>query len=278
MRTFLPLPARLLPILLPLLLVTLAPCATAHAGCSRVIQVPVAPTGASVIVRSDGVSGAIPDALREQGLLLGCQFAFPVMPRARMAYQFMESREADVLVPASRSAERDLVATFVPMMKWRVELITKKRRAISLRSVSELLAQQQWRGVAVRSYVFGDEYNALLRALEAQQRIHYVNDLATAGRMLRAGRVDFTINVPPLFVSELQGVDELRGFEQELAFQPLVGLPMTESGAYISRRSLPMADQHALQGLLASLGKGVLWRHFNKYYSPGQREYAIVPR
>lgn len=273
MRTFFRL---LAPLLLPLL--ALAPLATAHAGCSRVIQVPAAPTGASVIVRDDEVSGAIPDALREQGLLLGCQFEFPVMPRARMAYQFLESSEADVLVPASRSAERDRAATFVPMMKWKVELITVKRRAVGIRSVRDLLAQKQWMGVAVRSYVFGDEYNALLRSLEAQQRIHYVNDLATAGRLLRAGRADFTINVPPLFVSELQGADELRGFEHELAFQPLAGLPMTESGAYISRRSLPPADQRALEALLASLGKGVLWRHFNKYYPPGQREYAIVPR
>lgn len=271
MRLFPRLPVLLLPLLL-----ALPPAA--QAGCSRVIRVPAAPTGASVIVQDDGVTGAIPDALREQGMLLGCQFEFPVMPRARMTYQFLESREADVLVPASRSAERDRAATFVPMMKWKVELITVKRRAIRAGSVQELLAQKQWMGVAVRSYVFGDEYNALLRALEAQQRIHYVNDLATVGRLLRAGRADFTVNVPPLFMSELQATDEMRGFEQELAFQPLAGLPMTESGAYISRRSLPPADQRALQALLASLGKGVLWRHFNKYYPPGQREYAVVPR
>lgn len=271
MRLFSRLPVLLLPLLL-----ALPPAA--QAGCSRVIQVPAAPTGASVIFHDGGVTGAIPDALREQGMLLGCQFEFPVMPRARMAYQFMESHEADLLVPASRSAERDQAATFVPLMKWKVELITVKRRAIKVRSVQQLLAQKQWMGVAVRSYVFGDEYNALLRGLEAQQRIHYVNDLATAGRLLRAGRADFTVNVPPLFMSELQATDEMRGFEQELAFQPLAGLPMTESGAYISRRSLPPADQRALQALLASLAKGVLWRHFNKYYPPGQREYAVVPR
>lgn len=252
--------------------------APAHAGCSRQVRVPAAPTGASVIVRDGAVTGAIPDALREQGGRMGCTFVFPVMPRARMAYQFLESFEADVLVPASRSAERDKVATFIPMMKWKVELITVQRRGIQVASVRDLLEQTRWTGVAVRSYVFGDEYNALLRELETQQRIHYVNDLATAGRLLRAGRADFTINVPPLFVSELQASDDTRGFERELAFQPLAGLPMTESGAYVSRRSLAPADQQALQALVASLGKGVLWRHFNQYYPPEQLMYAIVPR
>ncbi len=259
-------------------MLVLAPFSAAQAGCSRVIRVPAAPTGASVVVSGDEVAGAIPDALREQGARLGCAFAFPVMPRARITYQFMESREADVLAPASRSAERDRDATFVPLMKWKVELIYAKRSAIRAASVRDLLAQRQWMGVAVRSYVFGDEYNALLRELESQQRIHYVNDLATAARLLRAGRADFTINVPPLFLSELQASDEMRGFEQELVFQPLAGLPMTESGAYISRRSLSPADQRALQALLASLGKGVLWRHFNHYYRPDQLAYAIVPR
>lgn len=268
MRIFSPLLAALL---------ILAPLTTAHAGCSRTIRVPAAPTGASVIVSGDDVSGAIPDALREQGTRMGCTFVFPVMPRARMTYQFMESLEADVLVPASRSAERDKSAVFVPMMKWKVGLITMQRRAIQAASARDLLAQKKLMGVAVRSYVFGDEYNALLRELDAQQRIHYVDDLVTVGRLLRAGRADFTINVPPLFLSALQGANDMTGIGQELKFQPLAGIPMTESGAYISRRSLPPADQRALQALFAALGKGVLWRHFNQYYLPGQLAYAIVP-
>ncbi|GAB2868870.1 hypothetical protein GCM10027277_42440 [Pseudoduganella ginsengisoli] len=259
-------------------LLILAPLAAAHAGCSRTIRVPAAPTGASVIISDEDVSGAIPDALRELGARMGCTFEFPVMPRARLTYQFMQSREADVLVPASRTPERDRDAMFIPMMKWKVELITVRQRAIRADSVGELLAQKKLMGVAVRSYAFGNEYNALLRELEAQQRIHYVNDLVTAGRLLRAGRADFTINVPPLFLSALQGAADMDGIGADLAFQPLAGMPMTESGAYISRRSLPPADQRTLRTLFAALGKGVLWRHFNKYYSPEQLAYAIVPR
>jgi len=96
----------------------------------------------------------------------------------------------------------------------------------------------------VRSYVFGDEYNALLRQLEQERRIDYADDLAAVGR---------------------------------LHYQPMDGLPMTESGAYVSRRSLPAADQQALRGLLADLAKGTLWRYFQQYYPPGMLRFAVVP-
>jgi polar amino acid transport system substrate-binding protein len=249
----------------------------AAAGCSRIIKVPASPTGQSVIVRGARVSGVIPDTLRELGAKAGCTFEFPVMPRARMAFQFLESGQADVMVPASRSAERDLRATFVPMMKWKVELITLKARKITARSVRALLAQKKLRGVAVRSYVFGDEYNALLRQLEQERRIDYADDLAAVGRLLKAGRADFSVMAPSIFMSTLSEDPAARDLLPQLHYQPMDGLPMTESGAYVSRRSLPAADQQVLRGLLADSAKGTLWRYFQQYYPPDMLRFAVVP-
>ena len=249
----------------------------ASAACSRPIKVPASPTGYSVIVQGDNVSGVIPDTLRALGARAGCTFDFPVMPRARMAYQFLESGEADVMVPASRSAERDQRATFVPMMKWKVELITLKASKVAAASVKDVLAQKRLRGVVVRSYVFGDEYNALLRQLEAEQRIYYANDLAAVGRMLKAGRAEFTVMTPALFQSTLMEDASMRGLLAELEYHALDGLPMTESGAYVSRRSLHEGDQSVLQALLADSARGTLWRYFQQYYPPEMLKFAVVP-
>src|SRR5476649_2038518 len=153
------------------------------AACSRPIVVPVAPTGLSVVIDGDRVSGAFPDALRELGAQLGCQFVFPVVPRARLSYMFLQTGEADLLLPASRSAERDGQADYVPMMKLKMALVSVKQSKLHAASVSALLAQPSWRGVVVRSYVFGDEYNALVDQLEAQHRLSYAAAPVMVARM-----------------------------------------------------------------------------------------------
>ena len=262
---------------LALLVILAASAAPAGAACSRTIVVPASPTGYSVIASGAAVSGAIPDMLRTLGARDGCTFAFPVMPRARMAYQFLQSGEADIMVPASRSAERDLQATFVPMMKWKVELIALTTRAIGARSVEALLADKQLRGVFVRSYVFGDAYNAMLRQLEAERRIYYANDLAGVARMLKAGRADFTVNVSALFLSTLASDAAMQADAALFAAQPLAGMPLTESGAYVSRRSLKPADQAALRALLAESAHGALWQQLQKYYPPALLKSAVQP-
>ncbi|WP_162249951.1 ABC transporter substrate-binding protein [Massilia sp. Root351] len=262
--------------ILALVAATLLP-QPASAGCSRAIRVPASPTGYSVIVQGNSVSGVIPDTLRELGAKAGCTFEFPVMPRARMAFQFLESGQADLMVPASRSADRDLRATFVPMMKWKVELISLKARKLAAHSVQALLAQKNLRGVVVRSYSFGDEYDALLRQLEAERRIDYADDLASVGRLLKAGRADFTVMAPAIFMSSLNADPAAQALLAQLAYQPLAGLPMTESGAYVSRRSLQAADQRALHALLNEASRGVLWRYFQQYYPPDMLRFAVVP-
>ncbi|NRR30728.1 transporter substrate-binding domain-containing protein [Oxalobacteraceae bacterium] len=250
-------------------------CAPARAACTREIVVPVAPTGYSVIVNGDTVSGAFPDLLREMGQQLGCRFRFPVVPRARMAYMFLDSAEADLMLPASRSAERDARADFIPMMRLKVNLVSLKSQRLKLASVDQLLARPALRGVAVRSYVFGDEYNALLRRLEAQQRVFYANDLLMAARMLEAGRADFTIVAPTIFLSALADVPELAALRRQLVFTELEGLPPTDSGAYISRRALGAPDRAALRHLLEQAAHGPLWRAFLKYYPPEIAAYVV---
>lgn len=248
----------------------------AMAVCTREIRVPVAPTGASVIITGNVVSGAFPDMLRELGDKLGCHFVFPIVPRARMSFMFFTSGEADLMLPASRSAERERDAIFIPLMSLKVALVTLHKRDIHVSSVPQLLADHRLQGVTVRSYVFGDEYNAVVKQLEADKRLSYVNDLVAVARMLKAGRSDFTLLSPSILVSSLGDDPDLAGFRQQLAYTQLDGMPATESGAYISKKSLSPQDQATLRELLETSRKGALLRNFQKYYPADMAQFYSI--
>ncbi|MBB4842817.1 polar amino acid transport system substrate-binding protein [Paucibacter oligotrophus] len=251
----------------------------ALAGCSQPIQVPVAPTGFNVLLRpelDDRVEGVYPDLLRQLGQALGCEFTFPVVPRARVALMFFEAKEADIFVPASRTAERDLKALFVPMLRLTPSLITLASRPLAVNDVAGLLqAKTALRGAMVRSYTWGDEYEALMRQLVAEKRIDFVADLRTVSQMLRSGRVDFTILPPTLLYSALQepgavaaaAKEGALAFTREFRFTALRGLPRSEVGAYLSRQTLTANDLQLLrEGLGRAARDGSLMRSLQRYY------------
>jgi polar amino acid transport system substrate-binding protein len=259
----------------PLLAALLALPLWAGAACSRPIAVPVAPTGFSVIVDGDKVSGAFPDMLRELGARFGCQFVFSVVPRARLIYMFMQTGEADLLLPASPTGERDQVADFVPMMKLKMALVSVAQRKVDAPSVTALLAHPAWRGVAVRSYVFGPEYSALMHGLETQHRMDYAAAPLMVARMMKAGRADFTVVAPSIFLTSLSEAPELAGFADQVVCTPLQGLPPADSGIYLSRRSLSAADQQQLHQLLQVAARGTLWKWYRHYYPPRIVSFAL---
>lgn len=238
----------------------------AQAACSRTIIVPVAPTGFSVIVKDEQqVSGAVPDWLRQAGAAQGCSFAFPVYPRARLTMMFFDTGEADIFVPATRTAARDRRSLFVPLIQFTPNLVTLiKLQASAPGHLNELKARKDWRAVTVRSYSWGDEYDALLQLLEQEKRITFVADLRTVVTMLKAGRAEFSILPPTLVHASLSEEDR-----QVLAYSPLPGMPRIDSGAYLSLSRLSSADRERLQHLLSRGAQdGSLQRSYEKYYPP----------
>ncbi len=234
------------------------------AACSRTIAVPASPTGYSVIVKEGAVSGVYPEVLRQMGARSGCHFEFPVVPRARLEQMFFKTGDADILIPASRSTERDAQALFVPLIHVQPSLISMKARAASVSSVAQLLENKSLRVAVVRSFNYGDEYRALLAELEKDKRVDYVPQLSNVVSMLKLGRVDFTILAASLFYSTMVEAGES---PDQMQFVNLEGLAVIESGAYLSTRALSAADVATLRALLAeSQSSGVLWAAFEKYY------------
>jgi len=248
---------------------------SARAQCSRVISMPVAPTGFNALVKGEQVQGVYPDLMRQIGDRLDCDFTFPVVPRARLALMFFDSREADLFLPASRTAERDRKAVFVPMLKLTPTLITLKagNKEAPPSDLRGLLARSSWRAAVVRSYTWGDEYDALLRQLEADKRVDYVADLRTVLLMLRSGRVEFSILPPTLLYSAVhapgpdqEALPQLAAID-DMRFQSLGGLPRSEVGAYLSTQSLSPADLALLrEGLARAARDGTLLRSLQRYY------------
>lgn len=240
----------------------LAPSAQSHAACERPVLVPAAPTGRMVQVEGNEVGGALPELLREIGREIGCEFRFPVMPRARVHQEVIEQGRMDLLLPAGRNSQRDAVAQFVPLLREQVALVVhQSEQGSAPASLAELRDRSAWRGALVRAYAFNDEYVGLVEALRTQQRADLVTDPASAMRMLHAGRVQFSL-LPP---SSLQDADGQ--WRPGLQLLPLAGLPAMEFGVYLSRKSLPNADrQRIAEALQKAVREGrvraALLRHY----------------
>jgi polar amino acid transport system substrate-binding protein len=238
----------------------------AWAECSRVIVAPAAPTGFNVKVVDDVVLGVYPEWLREVGRKAGCSFQFPVVPRARADSMVFATHQADMLLPASQNAERDQKAQFVHLVNLTPALITLQSVTNVPKEVQLLLSRTNMRAALVRSYSWGDEYDALVRELLTQNRVDFVNDLETIGRMLRIGRVDFTILPPTLLYSALQ-VASAGVQTGEFNYTPLRGLPRSKVGAYLSSRTLSQPDLDVLRTQLIRAAKdGSLRASFDKHY------------
>lgn len=232
-------------LLLALTVSGLVPAGQAWAACQRPVLVPSAPTGRLVTIDGNEVNGALPELLREIGREIGCEFRFPVMPRARLHQEVIEQGRMDLLLPAGRNSQRDAVAQFVPLLREQVALIVHRSdQSKAPASVAELRDRSKWRGALVRSYAFNDEYVGLVDALRAQQRADLVSDPPAAMRMLHAGRVQFSL-MPPSALHDAAGP-----WRPGLQLLPLAGLPTMEFGVYLSRQSLADPDRQQIADAL----------------------------
>jgi polar amino acid transport system substrate-binding protein len=250
----------------------------ASAKCSRTIIVPAASTGYSVIVRGETVSGVYPDVLQELGKKSGCTFAFPAVPRARLEQMFFKAGTADLLIPATRTDERDQLASFVPLIKVVPGLVTLDGKPIKIATVSQLLEAKQLRGATVRGFNYGQQYQTLLGTLESENRIDYVPNLVNVTSMMARGRVDFSIVAPTLFYSTVAEDPESKAILGQIRYKALEGLDQVESGVYLSTQSLSAQDLAEVRKILdEAVRNGLLWKAFQAYY-PAEILNGVVTR
>ena len=222
----------------------------AAASCSRPIHVPVAPHGMSVIVKHGKAAGVVPEILDELGDKYGCKFAFPVVPRARLEMLF-RAGDADLVVIATRSPERDLYGTFVPVFKYRAVLVSVKPMDAAVQSVDDLLRNTNLRIGLVRGFDYGPTYRKLLEPAMAG-RVQFANDLSDLMRRMQANIADVTILPYASAYNTIIEDPRLAGLDAKLSISALEDLPWQDAGFYVSRRTLNAADQVIMIDMLGS--------------------------
>jgi len=250
----------------------------AHAACSRVINAPVTALGFSVIVNGDSVTGIYPDIFRSLSSKETCQFQFSAVPRARLEVMF-ENGQADILFPAIRTAKRDELGFFVPLIYTRATLISLQSARPVMHNQQELLEQKNLKVVVVRGFDYGEAYQTIIAELQKQGRLVVEADTVSAARVLKAGIADFSIMAPYIFAGAAQGDVRVEDIVDKLRFDPLPELPWSDSGIYLSKKSLSQDDRNALQEMMERAARsGVVWKGFLRYYKPEVLKEGNRPR
>ncbi len=251
----------------------------AVAACSRVINVPMAATGLSVIADRNSISGGIyPDLLQSLQEKNQCSFAMQLVPRARLELMFKDGR-ADLLIPATRAPVRDAFGIFVPLIYNRATLISVKASRPLITSAAELLDQPALKVVLVRGFNYGAAYEALIEKLTLQGRVTYEPDPLAVARTLKLDSNWLTIMAPSILVGAIRNDARFSDLLKKLQYEPIKELPWGDSGAYVSKKSLAAADQKLLQSLLENAARsGSVWKGFQAYYGNDVMNEGVRPR
>ena len=239
--------------------------AKVFAGCSRVIQVPVAAVGLTLVVNGEKISGLYADALQEIKNE-SCQLKFIAVPRARLEAMF-GTGSADLLFPSNKTAHRDDLGVFVPLFKNRASLISISSNQLNIKTSQDLLARKEIRVVLVRGYDYGPAYQNLVAELSKQGRVYLDSDVISVARILKTSDKYLTIMAPNTFLGAIHGDARVQDLLGKLSFTPIDELPWSDTGIYISKKSLNEGDRIKLQTALQRYAKsGAILKKFQHYF------------
>ncbi len=269
---------RPMPLMRAALLLAALASAPAWSGCSRPIAVPLSPIGASVIIKGGQVGGIYPEMLRRIGAKEGCTFVFSAVPRARLEAMF-EVGKVDLLTPATRTARRDELGTFVPMIASRATLVTVAETTAPIRSGAELLERREVRVALVRGFDFGGGYQQLVKQLVAQGRAYFEADPVAVARLLQAGIADATIMPPFILAGGVANDSRVEGLMARLRIEPIPELPWGQAGVYVSHHALEAADRALLIEALDKAGKaGAVFEGYQRAFPAETLTDTVRPR
>ena len=246
------------------------------AGCTRVIQVPVTAIGYSIIIRAEAVSGIYADLLHEVEKD-GCQFQFHHVPRARSEILF-KTGAADLLLPSTRTPQRDEIGLLIPLIKSRATIISIATDRAAITSAQDILLRKDLKLVLVRGFDFGPAYRSLVEEMTRQNRVMLEADVVSVARMLKMSNNYISIMAPSIIIGAIKDDARVQELQDKFKFEPIDELPWEDAGIYISNTSLEKADREYLQNALTRAAKsGIAWQSFKQYFSADLVKASIRP-
>ncbi len=250
----------------------------AWAQCSRAIVVPVLPSGLTVIVKDNQFQGIIPDLLSQVSQKSGCKFSYHLVPKNRQEALF-ETGHADLLITAVRTARRDQFGEFVSLIQLRATLISIESGQPSITSSAELLSRTSLKLLVVRGFDYGATYQKVLQEMQAQGRLIQEGDTVSVARSMKANHQYVTIMAPTIFAGMLQTEARLADMVGKVRYEKLEDFPWSDSGIYISNKSLSDTDRLLLKTNIEKLAVGdTIWKAYQQHYSVDVVRLGLRPR
>ena len=240
----------------------------AHAGCSRAIEVPLAPIGIGVVVDQHGAHGIYPSVLQEISARTGCVFKTSVVPQARLELLF-ETGRADFLMPSIGTHRRDEFGAFLPLIATRAMLVSLDPKRPAVASLADLLLRRELRVAAVRGNDYGQRYQDTAGELARQGRLLLETDPLHVARLLAKGLADVALITPMSLAAALKEDARLKPLLAKLRMEALPELGWQDSGVYLSLKSLSEPDREFLAAQLREAFKAdKVWEQYRRYYPP----------
>jgi polar amino acid transport system substrate-binding protein len=229
-------------------------------------------------VQDDKIGGIYKDILDSVASKSNCSFALSAVPRARLERLF-EAGQADLLLAATRSPERDRLGIFIPLVRTRATAISfGKAERKPIAQGRDLLLQPDVRLVVVRGFNFGPAYLALTEAMQKQGRLVQEADPLAVARWLRANPNDVTLMAPITMYGALVEDERLKDMIDTMTVEGLEDIPWGESGVYLSREALPATTRDFLKTTIQRETRSdYLYRRFSAIYPPQVLKGSVMP-
>jgi polar amino acid transport system substrate-binding protein len=240
-----------------------APSATSSAGvpghlpdCSRPLSLGLHEHG--LLYAGQTGEGIDKDIADEMARRSGCHLSLTVLPRARI-WQLIESGALDLTLSGISTAERDRFAAFAWYVSNKYYLLV--RRDADVHSVGEFRRKRGLRVGLIRSFRYGEQANAFVDAVEADERITYAGSLEPLYTILLEDGIQAMIIEP--FDFPVIARAQLKAQTSILEF----GDAPVPHGLVMSRKSLPPAQLVAWRELIQSMRTdGTILRIFERYF------------
>jgi len=255
-----------------------AALSVAWAGCARPVQVPLSPTGHSVVIDGDRISGIYPELLQTLATKERCQFVMTAVPRARLEKLF-ETGRADMIVATVRSERRDQFGVFIPMVRSRATLISLDDvDRPPFKTLQDVLDHKETRLVVVRGFDYGPVYQSLIDAMANENRALLESDPIAVARLMKANPHDVTLMVPTILYGVMQEDPRLVEHLEQLRVEPLDSIPWGESGVYLSDKSLEPGLMKILQSMFQRAARsGAVYKGFASNYPAHILKDSVKP-